>query len=672
MGVLETALDIVFRANLPVFPCGSTKTPVISRDRGGHGYKDATRDEEQVRTLFRLAGDRAKLVGVPCGEDTNFDVLDIDPRHGGDRWELENAHRLPETRVHISQNGGRHYLFRHAPGVRNSAGQTGSNGKKRGIADGVDVRGEGGYVIFPPSAGYFIGSDAEIADWPDWLLDVVLKHLNDVDPPSRPAFASSVRISERRLDAFVKAVGQNVSRASDGSKHFALRNAALSIGGIQEQAGLSDEEAAGVLLNALPRSVNNWANAKATIAWGLDRGKLKPLELLDRAEYAPRNGTKHVPLNGHGVPDRSVESESEPEKPTEPKTFPLLWFQDIEPSLEANDFVQGVLMEQSAIVVYGQSNSGKTFWATNLALHIAASMEWNGRRVNGGGVIYCIMESTIGFRNRVAAWKDHHGLEGHDLPFAAVTAGLDLRDAHNEDVDTLVATVKQAVEHIHQPVRLIIIDTLARALAGGDENAPDDMGALVKAMDRIREETSAAVLFIHHSGKDQARGARGHSSLQAAIDTEIEVVVDDAGEARTATIVKQREMKKGDAFTFSLEVKELGNNKYNEAVSTCIVVPGATVATPTTRLTGHNQRAYDILSDLIAGSGETGHGNVPPGHVSVPEAWWRDRFYDRAIPGGTDEAKRKAFRRAADFLVERGTVGMANRRVWLPNQRTDP
>ena len=656
MGVLETALDIVFRLNLPVFPCGVSKTPVIPRDHGGHGHKDATLDEDQVRALFKKAGSGAKLVGVPCGEDTDFDVLDIDPRHGGDRWELENAHRLPETRVHISQSGGRHYLFRHAPGVRNSA-------SKKELAPGVDVRGEGGYVIYPPSAGYFVGSDAEIAEWPDWLLDLVLRHLSEADPPPRSA-VTSTRMPERRLDAFVKAVARNVSVAAEGSKHFALRNAALAMGGIQDQAILTDDEATSILLNALPRSVKNWQNAKATIAWGLERGKLRPLELPDRPEYAPRNGTRHVPLAVKPVPNGH-----DPAPAAHATTFPLLWFEDIEPSLDVADFVQGVLMEQSAIVVYGQSNSGKTFWATNLALHVSAAMEWNGRRVDGGGVIYCIMESTIGFRNRVAAWKVHHGLEAHDLPFAAITAGLDLRDAANEDVDTLVATVTEAVERIHQPVRLIVIDTLARALAGGDENAPDDMGALVKAMDRIRIETKAAVLFIHHSGKDQARGARGHSSLQAAIDTEIEVVVDDAGEVRTATVVKQREMKKGDAFSFSLEVQELGQNRYGEAVTTCIVVPGTTIAAPTTRLTGHNLRAYEILSDLIAQSGEPGHGNVPPGHSSVPKSWWRDRFYDRAIPGGTDDAKRKAFRRAADFLVERNIIGMAGRRVWLPNQR---
>ena len=70
-----------------------------------------------------------------------------DPRHGGDRWETRRAAQLGKTRIHSTLSGGRHYLFRHADGVRNGAGK---------LAPGIDVRGEGGYVIMPPSPGYSV------------------------------------------------------------------------------------------------------------------------------------------------------------------------------------------------------------------------------------------------------------------------------------------------------------------------------------------------------------------------------------------------------------------------------------------------------------------------------------------------------------------------------------
>ncbi|MEI2422068.1 AAA family ATPase, partial [Arthrospira platensis SPKY2] len=100
-----------------------------------------------------------------------------------------------------------------------------------------------------------------------------------------------------------------------------------------------------------------------------------------------------------------------------------------------------------------------------------------------------------------------------------------------------------------------MIDTLARSMAGGSENDSEDMGNLVRAADRLREEFGATVLFIHHSGKDATRGARGHSSLRAAVDTEIEVAGLEG--TRTARVTKQRDFGTGEAFSFDLEAVTL-------------------------------------------------------------------------------------------------------------------
>src|SRR5205085_7024209 len=108
------------------------------------------------------------------------------------------------------------------------------------------------------------------------------------------------------------------------------------------------------------------------------------------------------------------------------------------------------------------------------------------------------------------------------------------------------------------PVELIIIDTLSRVLAGGNENAPDDMGSFVRNVDRLRADTGAAVLVVHHTGKDTSRGARGHSLLHAATDTEIETSKDDVSGVYTAKVTKQRELPTEGALSFSLRQIELG------------------------------------------------------------------------------------------------------------------
>lgn len=248
----------------------------------------------------------------------------------------------------------------------------------------------------------------------------------------------------------------------------------------------------------------------------------------------------------------------------------LVFFDDIQASLEAHDFVQGTLMDGGATVCYGESGAGKTFWVTDLALHVAAGRRWQGRRVDRGAVIYVPMEGTTSFNNRVSAWRSRHCKPGDKVYFASYPFALDLRNIE-ADTPKLIEKIKAAAVKMGVPVKLCVIDTLNRALAGGDENGSIDMGALVKCMDTIRRETGANVTFIHHSGKDIARGMRGHSLLKGAIDTEIEVRDDEKTGIKTATVTKQRDMPKGDIFGFRLEVVALGNNQHGEPVTTCVV-----------------------------------------------------------------------------------------------------
>lgn len=254
------------------------------------------------------------------------------------------------------------------------------------------------------------------------------------------------------------------------------------------------------------------------------------------------------------------------------KPMPVVWFHDIEMVKTTTDFVQGLLCTASSAVVYGESNSGKTFWALDLALHVAAGKEWNGRRVDQGGVLYCILEGTQGFRNRVVAWREKHCHPTDKVHFGAIAVGMDLRNPEGDTAE-LIRIIKQSSQHLGQPVKLIVVDTLSRALAGGNENDSAEMGALVACIDLIREETGACVLLVHHSGKDAAKGARGHSLLRAAIDTEIEVKADDTG-TRTATVCKQREMENGGRFGFQLDKVVLGQTEdHGEDITTCVVLP---------------------------------------------------------------------------------------------------
>jgi hypothetical protein len=92
----------------PCFPCGAGKRPATPRS-----FKNATCDHDTLRELWRRYP--GSLIGVPTGEISGLDILDIDPRHGVDSWFAEHKHRMPITRVHRTRGGGLHLLFQHKP-----------------------------------------------------------------------------------------------------------------------------------------------------------------------------------------------------------------------------------------------------------------------------------------------------------------------------------------------------------------------------------------------------------------------------------------------------------------------------------------------------------------------------------------------------------------------------
>lgn len=257
---------------------------------------------------------------------------------------------------------------------------------------------------------------------------------------------------------------------------------------------------------------------------------------------------------------------------TAPKieSFPITRADAMEASEGARDFVEGLLTEGGASVTYGASNSGKTFWLLNLGAHIATGKAWRHGEVeiDQGAVVYVCLEGTHGMQNRIEAMK-RAGILTPGAPFYVCTSPVSLLDATH--ADKLAETVREAARQSELPCRLVIIDTMARAMAGGDENSGKDMTFAVASIDAVKQATGAHVAIVHHCGKDEARGARGHSSLRAAVDTEIEVSKPEGDRITTVRVTKQRDLERGEAMPFSLKVIELGTNRRGKVITSCIV-----------------------------------------------------------------------------------------------------
>jgi hypothetical protein len=236
-----------------------------------------------------------------------------------------------------------------------------------------------------------------------------------------------------------------------------------------------------------------------------------------------------------------------------------------------DELVEGVLGRGSMAVIYGDSNSGKTFLGVELGACVSQAQEWLGKRTAGGLVVYLATEAAASVVLRLQAYQRHHGVR---VPgFVIVKSPINLFDGQ-ADTTAVLALVGRLEKELGGKVSLIIGDTLSRMSAGANENSGEDMGVVLRHADVIRASTGATFLWIHHCGKDQARGMRGWSGMRAAIDTEIEVTADEALGVRAAEVTKQRDLPgKGDRIGFRLLPVAMGENRWGTERSSCVVLP---------------------------------------------------------------------------------------------------
>lgn len=303
--------------------------------------------------------------------------------------------------------------------------------------------------------------------------------------------------------------------------------------------------------------------------------------------------------------------------------LPLVFAEDISTdTIRIEQLVEDVITRNGLSVMYGESNSGKSFLACDMACHLAAGLPWLGKRTVAGAVLYVAGEGSESIKLRVLAWRQEHGASP---ALAVVPVAVNLLDAR-ADLARIVAACEGVAARYELPVALIVVDTLARAFGGGNENASEDMGAVITNADRLRQATGAHVMFVHHSGKDAAKGSRGHSSLKAATDTEIEVTGDTETKLHVAKITKQRDLgSRGDEIVTRFRVVEMGRGQWDKPITTCIVEPSdgrpALPKSPRARGNALQEALIELLDaapartlkrpDLVAALRDKGFNNSP-------------------------------------------------------------
>ena len=638
MNLLDRAIAESIR--WPVFPLNADKRPTCA-----NGFKDASQDPAVLADLFSHPD--AALIGAPTGEVSGLDVLDIDPGAGGFDWLDGHMHLLPETEVQYTRKpGGMHYLFAHHPGMRSSASK---------IARGVDVRADGGYIVRWSATGNRVDHAGVLAPWPDFLIIQAQRSRllstgagalkpEDLAPPS---VAVLVDLLER--------LPNPESATRDDYLQICL-SVQGCIRGLEATGGCEDPEP---IVHAAAEWAARWGgpNPGSYIAerekWESDWSHRDS----DMAGW--RNLLALATRLGHDTVEvRHAQAVAEfAVAPMPPLACPqagrlrLISPADCDAEPGREYIIKGLLSVGDVACIFGAPGAGKSIVAPHLAYAVAQGRRAFGLRVRQGKAWYVAAEDSHGMRQRVRGLRLSHG----DAPDFALVQGV------GSLLDPAEVAALRALAIEHKPA-LIMIDTVAMAFPGIDENTSADMGRVVAAA-RALAEGGAAVVLVHHDAKAADGTPRGHSILNGALDVALLLgKTDDSGIIR-GKLTKNRNGPCAVDIAFRIDPVTLGTDSDGDEITAPTAREASGRAESTgPKLTRMQRAALDVLRDVLAKAG---------GH-DVPEADWREACEDRRVSTSENpKSRREAFSAAFAALRDLGVVVAGGGLVRLPDMAPD-
>jgi hypothetical protein len=344
--------------------------------------------------------------------------------------------------------------------------------------------------------------------------------------------------------------------------------------------------------------------------------------------------------------------------------FPLVAFKDICLDLKRSTYLVKRLLPRAGVaVIWGPPKCYKSFWAMDVALHIALGWTYRGRRVQQASVVYLCLEGKDGLPARKEAMARHYDVD--DAPFHAITTKLNLA----KDAAGLIASIEAQLQGVKPGA--VFIDTLNRSLVGS-ESKDEDMQAYLAGAATISEKFCSLVAIVHHCGYDASR-MRGHSSLPGAIDAQIRV--DRTADFQmTATVIEAKDFPEGEEITSRLESIELGLDPDGDPVTSLVVLPPdestlQQVKRKSTKGLGAEQKnALLALTECLAEE-----GIPPPGAMGLPGSvnkvvgleQWKEQLFSRGVlERGEGKNWASKWSRLKNKLFDRGHIGIMDERVW--------
>jgi hypothetical protein len=229
-----------------------------------------------------------------------------------------------------------------------------------------------------------------------------------------------------------------------------------------------------------------------------------------------------------------------------PERFRLLKLEDLEREAPPTDLITGLVGDDDLVVLYGASGVGKSFAGLWCGFCVSEGIPFLGHAVRPGPVVMIVLEGGRRYRYRVRAACD-----ALDLP--APTQLSIIRDplyAHMADsILAYIAAIRS--QRNGAPLALTVLDTLARASAGSDENKNADRELTLDGLRAIQRETGGALIAIAHTGWNEDR-LRGGYTVQANADLILKLSRNESTAGLTLEVEKSREGESGARFPVAL------------------------------------------------------------------------------------------------------------------------
>ena len=227
--------------------------------------------------------------------------------------------------------------------------------------------------------------------------------------------------------------------------------------------------------------------------------------------------------------------------------------------------VHHLLAAGETSVWYGEPGSGKSVLIEDLGLHVAAGRTWHGRQVSQGAVLYVALERAAVVARRAIAF----GMRARLSRAAAVRHGARAARFPRPKIAAEIVATLDDLAHRHgcEPA-LIIVDTVSRALCGGDEKSPEGHGPAGRRHG-AHPGASACTRLTHHQPVEKER-MRGHGALLGAVDTTVHVT--KSGASRLAEVVKSRDHEEGQRVAFTLKSVIVDQDEYGDPITAPVVV----------------------------------------------------------------------------------------------------